>query len=313
MHAVVISESTLTLSERDTATPQSGDVIVAMAGAGLNAADLLQRAGFYPAPAGWPADIPGLEVSGTVVALGDQVTSVALGDRVCSIVGGGGQSSHVAVPSEHLIAVPPNVDLASAGGFAEAFCTAYDALVVQANIQAGEHLVVSGAAGGVGSAAIQIAASRGARVTAVTRDDRHHRALSDLGATKTVLNEAGQISDPVDVILELVGAAHLAHAQYTLAPRARVVVIGVGGGSRIELDLLNVMSKRISVTGSTLRARSRVEKAELVTGVTRDLSELWANGHVHVPVAGYFPLTAVHEAYEAFATPGKFGKIILTP
>jgi NADPH:quinone reductase-like Zn-dependent oxidoreductase len=243
--------------------------------------------------------------------LGEGVTTSAIGDRVCSVVGGGGQATHCVVPAEHLITLPTHVSWEAAGGFAEAFTTAYDALITQASLQAKERVLISGAAGGVGLAGVQIARASGAYVIAVTRDDAHHAALQLLGADETITLEQVNGLAPVDVVLELIGAAHLSLAQRVLAPRARVVVIGVGSGSRVELDLLAFMTTRATLTGSTLRARSREEKAIVAQRIRTDLLPLWEQEKIEVRVAHVFALEDANDAYEAFAAPGKLGKIIL--
>ena len=311
MRAVKINNNELEIVSQETPQPGPDDVVIEVRAAGLNAADLLQRRGFYPAPPGWPSDIPGLECAGVVHAVGLNVTSVSLGDRVAAIVGGGGQATHCVVPAEHLIAVPSSITDTEAGGFAEAFTTAFDALVLNAHIAPNERVLISGAAGGVGLAAIQIARAFGAIAVAVTRDDRHHDALRDLGASECVtIDQVGTIAD-VDVILELVGAAHLAVAQTKLRPFGRVVVIGVGSGGRVEVDLLGLMSRRASLTGSTLRARSREEKASIAREVNEQLVPLWASGALRVVVSEALPLEQAREAYDLFAQPGKLGKIVL--
>ena len=311
MRAVQIHDNKLSVVSRETPVPHGHDVVIEIRAAGLNAADLLQRRGFYPAPPGWPADVPGLECAGIVSAVGPEVTSVAVGDRVAAIVGGGGQATHCVVPAEHLISVPSNVSDAEAGGFAEAFTTAFDALVRNAKVQPGERVLISGAAGGVGMAAIQIARAFGASPIAATRDTRHHESLRALGAVEFVtVEEVGTLQD-IDVIIELVGAAHLAAAQSTLRPFARVVVIGVGSGGRVEVDLLGLMSRRATLTGSTLRARSREEKAEIAREVNERLVPLWADGTVRVLVSEVVPLDLVNVAYDHFAESGKLGKIVL--
>ena len=312
MRAVVINDGALRVEHREDPVAGPGDVLVAVRSAGLNSADLLQRRGFYPAPPGWPSDVPGLELSGEVRALGAGVSGFMIGQRVCAIVGGGAQATHCVVPAEHLISVPGGVEITSAGGFAEGFITAYDALITQAHLSSGERVLISGAAGGVGCSAVQVARAFGAHVIAVTRDDRHHARLRLLGAHETVtLGDVDQL-EPVDVLLELVGAAHFERAQNVLARAARVVVIGVGSGARVELDLLKVMNSRITVTGSTLRSRSREEKTVIARLVESELLPLWAAASIHVPIAMSFPLDAVEEAYAAFGEPGKFGKIVLT-
>lgn len=312
MRCVVINDGKLDIEERATPDPGPLDVVVAVRGAGINAADLMQRDGYYPAPEGWPPDIPGMELAGVVSAVGDRVHEPLLGRRVCAIVGGGAQATHALVPSEHLLFVPDHVSWDQAGGFPEAFTTAHDALVTQAHVSAGERVLISGSTGGVGIAAVQIAHALGAHVTAVTRTSEHHDRLREYGADETVtLDQVGAI-DRVDIILELVGAAYLGIAQSLLTTFARVVVIGVGGGgSRVEIDLRAFMASRSTLTGSTLRGRSRTEKSEVADRVSHALIPRWRTGEIRVPVAQSFALEDVTQAYEYFAQPGKFGKVVL--
>ena len=297
--------------ERDTPQPGPLDVVVAVRAAGVNAADLMQRLGFYPAPAGAPPDAPGMELAGVVSAVGERVIEPLLGRRVGAIVGGGAQATHCLVPSEHLLFLPEQVSWEEAGGFPEAFSTAYDALVSQGHLATGERVLISGATGGVGVAGVQIAHALGAEVIAVTRTDEYHAALRALGADETVtLDEVGSLKG-VDVVLELLGAAHLGVAQRILNPFARVVVIGVGAGSRVEIDLLNVMRTRSTITGSTLRSRSREEKAHVARLVGDTLVPRWTRGDLQVPLARVFDLRDAEAAYEYFGAPGKFGKVVL--
>ncbi len=311
MRAAIIIGTELDVVERPTPNPGPKDVVVAVRAAGINAADLLQRQGFYPAPAGWPADIPGIEMAGVVSDVGSEVHLPLLGRRVCAIVGGGGHATHCVVPSEHLIYVPDNVSWPEAGGFAETFTTAHDALVTQGRLQADERVLISGANGGVGTAAIQIAHAIGSHVIAVTRTSEHHEQLRSLGADETVTLDEVTSLTPVNVVLELVGAAHLSRAQEVLAPRARIVVIGVGGGNTVSLDLLRVMSLRASLTGSTLRARSREEKTEVIQRVNEWLVPRWADGELQVPLAKTFDLDDINDGYEYFSSPGKLGKVVV--
>jgi len=313
MKSVVIDSGSLVLSERDTPTPGPGDVLIRVHAAGLNAADLMQRLGFYPAPPGWPQDIPGLELAGEVIELGEGVSPSLLNKRVCAIVGGGGQSTHCIVPAEHLTVVPDAISYNEAGGFAEAFTTAFDALVRQGLLTSGDRVLISGASGGVGTAAIQIASALGAHVIAVTRTPEHHELLKQLGANETIIIEQVASIERVNVVLELVGAAHLNAAQHVLAPSARIVVIGVGGsGSTAELNLLNFMSTRATLTGSTLRARSREEKAEVIAHVNKVLVPLWQSGKLKVLINKSFEIEEVQNAYDFFAERGKLGKVILS-
>lgn len=312
MLALVISEGALELTERPTPEPGARDVTVAVRAAGLNAADLLQRQGLYPAPTGWPDDVPGLEMAGVVSAVGRDADAALLGRRVCAIVGGGAQATHCLVPSEHLVLVPDGVSWDEAGGFAEAFATAHDALVSQARTVRGDRVLISGAAGGVGVAAVQIAHTLGAHVTAVTRTADHQSQLANLGADATVTPDELSAIERVDVVIELVGASNLTLVQRRLRPGARVVVIGVsGGGSVAEIDLLAFMAQRASLCGSTLRSRSRDEKTGVISSLSHDLVPLWNSGALRVPIARAFDLADASSAYSYFAQPGKFGKVVL--
>lgn len=312
MRALTLNNHELRLEDRETPSPGPFDVLVEVKSAGVNAADLLQRSGHYPVPPDAPQDIPGMELAGVVVAVGDRVVEPLLGRRVAALVGGGAQATHCVVASEHLIFLPDHVTWNEAGGFAEAFATAHDALATQGRLAAGERALISGAAGGVGVAGIQIARALGATVVAATRTPQYHRELAALGANETVTTEEVSGIEPVDVVMELVGAAHLARAQKRLRPFARVVVIGVSsGGSRVDLELLTLMSTRASITGSTLRSRSRAEKAEVIRRVNDVIVPRWNAGEVRVPVDRTFDLEEAEAAYRHFAEAGKLGKVVL--
>jgi NADPH:quinone reductase-like Zn-dependent oxidoreductase len=311
VRALTIVDKTLLIEDRPLPEPEPYDVVVEVHAAGLNAADLMQRDGFYPAPPGWPANVPGMELAGVVVAVGERVVEPLMHRRVCSLVGGGAQAAYCAVPSEHLLFVPDDVPLVEAGGFAEAFSTAYDALVTQGHLAAGQRVLISGAAGGVGVASVQIARALGAEPIAVTRDDQFHERLRELGASETVRLEDVTSLEGVDVVLELLGAAHLSHAFEVLNPYARVVVIGVGAGSRVEVNLLQVMQMRLTLTGTTMRSRSREQKAEVARLMGDVLVPRWSAGEFSVPLAKVFDLEDASAAYEYFAQPGKFGKVVL--
>ncbi|HSN02229.1 MAG TPA: zinc-binding dehydrogenase [Acidimicrobiales bacterium] len=312
MKALVLENGELTLQIRPDPRAGAGEVVVAVAAAGVNAADLLQRQGVYPPPPGWPVDVPGLELAGVVEEIGDGVDASLLGRRVCAVVGGGAQATRCVVPAAHLIAVPDTVDWTQAGALAEAVLTAHDALVSQAHLQRGERVVISGAAGGVGVAAVQIAHSLGAHVIAVTRDPSHHEELTGLGADETVTIDDVRDLAPVDVVLELVGAAHLERVLEVSAAFARLVVIGVGAGSKATIDLRLIMGRRLTLSGSTLRARSHDEKARVVEAASAWLADRWTRGEFVMPLAHRFDLDEAPLAYAAFAERGKFGKIVLT-
>ncbi len=311
MHAVVIREGQLHWEERDDPVPGDTELLVAVRAAGLNAADLVQRAGFYPAPPGWPADVPGMEFAGEVVAVGRQVTLFGPGDRVMAVVGGGAQATLAYVDETHALPVPDTLSWTEAGGFPEVFTTAYDALFRQAGLQMGERVLVSGAAGGVGTAGVQLAAAAGATVTATVRDPARRDAVAALGADAVLApgDEAAQA--PYDVVLELVGAPSLQSALPHVAPWGRVVVIGVGGGGRMEIELMQLMQKRVRIGGSTLRARSRREKADVAADVAAHVLPALATGHLTIPVCGTFPLAEAQAAYDRFAAGAKFGKMVL--
>ncbi|HYX77242.1 MAG TPA: zinc-binding dehydrogenase, partial [Gaiellaceae bacterium] len=228
----------MSVDERPDPVPQSSEVLVRATHAALNPADVAQRAGNYPAPPGSPADIPGLEVAGTIVACGEAVTTWRAGDRAFGLVGGGGLADTVAVHERHLARIPDNLTDREAAAIPEAYITAHDAVFTRAGLTIGETLLVNGASGGVGTAAIQLGAATGARVLANSRS--HRDALAELGAEPCVLSEARG----VDVVLELVGAANLPGSLEALAPRGRVIIVGTGAGADAELSLRLLMGRR---------------------------------------------------------------------
>ncbi len=311
MHANVIIDTQLVWEERDDPVPGDTQVLVSVKAAGINSADLVQRMGFYPAPPGWPEDVPGMEMAGEVVAVGRSVRSWAPGDRVMAVVGGGAQAEMAVVDEVEALGVPDGTDWVAAGGFPEAFSTAYDALFTQAGLAMGERVLVSGAAGGVGTAGVQLAAAAGAHVTATVRNPAHHSAVRELGADVVVAPGSEGEHGPYDVVLELVGQASLVGLLPHLAEWSRVVVIGVGSGSRMEIDLMQLMTKRARIGGSTLRSRSRQEKADVTAAVAAHVLPLLAAGRLRVPIADTFALAEAEAAYERFGTGGKLGKIVL--
>lgn len=311
MRCVAIVDGNLEMQERPDPVPGPGEVLVAIKAAGLNAADLMQRRGMYPAPAGSPADIPGMECAGVVEALGDGVTSVAVGHRVMSIVGGGAQATHIVIHERVLIPVPDNVSWPEAGGFPEAFITAHDALFTQCGLGMGERVLIHGAAGGVGTAAVQLAHTAGAHVTATVRDATRHDDVRALGADVVVAADAFADLGPFDVILELVGGPNMEANLAALATGGRISVIGVGAGFSANLSLLTLMQKRASIRGSTLRARPLEQKADASRRLERHAVPLLAAGRLRVPVLETFPLADASAAYDRFAAGGKLGKIVL--
>lgn len=311
MRAATIRDGAVGVEEHPDPTPGAGEVLVRVRAAGLNGADLLQRKGFYPAPPGSPPDIPGLELAGEVAALGAGATRFAEGDRVMAIVGGGGQGELCVVHERQLMAVPEGLDWPGAGGVPEVFTTAYDAIFTQCGLVAGERLLVHGAAGGVGTAAVQLGAATGAHVTATVRNADLRDQVAELGAHEVLEPEGFEEHGPFDVILELVGGPNLPGNVKALNTGGRIVVIGVGAGGKAEVNLLALMAKRGSISASTLRARPLEEKALTARAMERGVLPLLERGALTVPVAQTFPLDAVHDAYERFAAGGKLGKIVL--
>jgi NADPH:quinone reductase len=314
MRATTIRDKQVVIEEHPDPTPGSGEVLVRVHAAGLNGADMMQRNGFYPAPPGSPADIPGLELAGEVVDLGAHPPGAerfAVGDRVMAIVGGGGQAELATVHERQLMPVPVALDWPEAGGVPEVFTTAHDALFAQAELRPGERLLVHGGAGGVGTAAIQLARAAGARVTATVRREELREQVAALGA-EAIAPEGFAEHGPFDVILELVGAPNLPENLAALATGGRIAVIGVSAGAKGELNLLALMGKRARIHGSTLRARPLEEKALTARRMEHEVLPLFDAGVLRVPVAATFPLDEAAAAYERFAAGGKLGKIVIT-
>ena len=310
MRAVTVVDKQLSVQDRPDPEPGAGEVLIRVRAAGLNGADMMQRRGLYPAPPGAPADIPGLELAGEVGACGPEAQRFAPGDRVMVIVGGGGQAQLAVVHERQLMPVPDALDWPAAGGTPEVFTTAHDAIFTQAGLRAGERLLVHGGAGGVGTAAIQLARASGALVTATVRNPDLRDQVAQFGA-EVIEPEGFGEHGPFDVILELVGAPNLADDVNALATGGRVVVIGIGGGAKAELHLGALMAKRGRVHGSMLRSRPLEEKAMTARAMERSVLPLLQSGAVIVPVAATYPLERALEAYEHFAAGGKLGKIVL--
>jgi putative PIG3 family NAD(P)H quinone oxidoreductase len=313
MRAVTVIDGDLEWREHPDPVPGTRELLVAVRAAGLNGADMLQRRGGYAAPPDAPADIPGLELAGEVVAIGAGVEHFAVGDRVMAVVGGGGQAELAVVHERTALRVPDEIAWPEAGGFPEVFTTAHDALFTQCGIGPGEHLLVHGAAGGVGVAGVQLGLLTGARVTASVRNEALRPDVAALGNDVAVVApEDFALHAPFDVVLELVGAPNLAGNLDALAIGGRISVIGVGGGAVGELNLLALMGKRARIHGSTLRPRPIEQKADAAQRVARQVLPALADGRVRVPVAATYPMADARDAYDHFAAGGKFGKIVLT-
>lgn len=312
MRAVTFDDGAVVIADRDDLTPGPGEVLVGTRAAGLNGADMLQRRGRYPAPAGAVADIPGLEFAGEVLAVGGGVQRFAAGDRVMGITGGGGQASQVVEHERILMPIPDELTWAQAGGFPEVAITAHDALCTQAGLRPGERVLVTGAAGGVGTAAVQIAAALGAHVVASVRNVAAHDAVRELGAHEVVAPDAVADHGPYDVVLELVGAVNLDTNLRNLATGGRIVVIGIGAGAKAEINLALLLGTRGRILGSTLRARPLEQKALTARAVEREVLPWVAAGRLTVPVDATFDVEDAAAAYDHFTAGGKLGKVVLT-
>jgi NADPH:quinone reductase len=313
VRAVTIKDGSLLVEERPDPEPGKSEVLVRVRAAGLNGADMLQRRGAYAAPSGAPADIPGLELAGEVAALGPGAGRFKEGERVMAVVGGGGQAELAVVHERAATPVPATLEWPQAGGVPEVFTTAHDALFTQAALRPGEHLLVHGAAGGVGTAAVQLGRMAGARVTATVRREELRSQVEELGAS-AIDPEGFEDAGPFDVVLELVGASNLAGNLSALAMGGRIAVIGVGGtGPKGEINLLGLMQKHARIHGSTLRARPLEQKAAAARLVEKEVLPGFEAGLLTVPVAETFALDRVEDAYERFEAGGKLGKIVLLP
>jgi len=311
MRAATIRDKQIVIEEHPDPVPGTGELLVRIHAAGLNGADMMQRRGLYPAPPGSPQDIPGMEFAGEVVELGAGAERFAVGERVMAIVGGGAQAELATVHERLPMPIPEALDWPAAGGLPEVFTTAHDAIFTQSELRPGERLLVHGGAGGVGTAAIQLARAAGARATATVRNEGLREQVAALGAD-AIAPEGFAEHGPFDVILELVGAPNLAENMQALATGGRIVVIGVAAGAKSELNLLALMGKRARIHGSTLRARPLEEKALNARALEREVLPLFESGALRVPVAETFSLEQAAAAYERFAAGGKLGKIVLT-
>ncbi|HVW46368.1 MAG TPA: zinc-binding dehydrogenase [Solirubrobacterales bacterium] len=313
MRVAEIKDKAIGIGERDEVVPGLGQALIRVRAAGLNGADPVQVAGFYPPPpeAGVPGDIPGMELAGEVVSSAAPVPRFEPGTRVMAIVAGAAQAEFAVVDERQLMPVPDLLDWSEAGAFPEVFLTAYDALVGQARLRSGQRLLVNGAGGGVGTAAVQLGHVLGADVTASVRNEQNRAAVEGLGANRAVSPEEAFGHGPFDVVLELVGAPNLESNVKSLATWGTIVVIGVSAGVDAALDLRRLMTVRGTVRASTLRYRTPEEKALLAREVEASVLPLVADGRLRVPIEAEFPLAEVAAAYRRFTAGGHLGKIVL--
>jgi NADPH:quinone reductase-like Zn-dependent oxidoreductase len=302
------------VAERPDPVPVAHEVVVAARYAGLNWADLGQRAGNYPAPPGAPADIPGLEAAGVVASAGPGVLAWQPGDRVFGLVGGGGLADRVAVHERHLAAVPAGLPDDIAAAVPEAYITAHDAVFTRAGLRLGEILLVNGANGAVGSAAVQLGLAAGARVVANVRSAGSATALEHQGALivspQTAAQRLAELGG-ADVVLELVGAPYLDLDLEAISAQGRIVVVGTAGGGDAAISLGRLMGKRASLYGTVLRARPMEEKAAAVRAFVRSVLPLLAAGRIAPVIDRVFDAAQVTAAFDYLQRPGKSGKVLL--
>jgi len=301
-------------------TPAPGEVVVDVAATAVNRADTLQRKGVYPPPPG-ASDVLGLECAGTVSALGEGVTGWSVGNEVCALLAGGGYATKVAVPAGQLMPVPDGVDLVTAAALPEVACTVWSNVFMVAGLRADETLLVHGGSGGIGTLAIQVAASLGARVVATAGSAEKLALCRELGADVVVnyreqdfVEEVRRATDGhgADVILDNMGASYLDRNVDALAVEGRLVIIGMQGGVKGELDIAKLLGKRGAVIATSLRGRPTEEKAAICAAVVEHVWPLVADGTVKPVVSTTLPLDRATDGHRLMEEGGHFGKILLT-
>lgn len=314
MKALVVRDEKVALKELPTPEPVADEVLVRAAGSGINRADLLQVRGGYPAPPGWPDDIPGLEVAGTVAAVGNKVVRVKVGDRVFGIVGGGGHATHVLTRESLLAPVPENLDLVTAGGIPEVFLTAHDALLSQGGLRAGERVLVHGVGSGVGTAAVQLIRALGATSIGTARTTAKLERAAELGLDEGVKASADMAPEigEVDVVLDLLGGAYVALDVRVCRPRGRIVLVGLIAGGTAKVDLGLVLRKRLTITGTVLRSRPEHEKALATAAFAKSVVPLLKRGALAPVIDRIIPLAQAQDGYDAMNANETFGKIVLS-
>ena len=317
MRAVWIPEpgDSRVLEIREVSRPAVGDrdLLVRVRAAALNRADLLQRRGLYPAPPGCPAEIPGLEFAGEVQQVGSAVQQFAPGDRVMGLLGGGGQAEYVAVDAALCMPIPEALDWVHAAAVPEAWLTAHDALFRIANLSAEDSVLITAAGSGVGCAAVQLARRQAASVVAVSRTSWKRQRLEELGA-QTVADPAAAADHAprgIDVTLDLVGGEGVADHLLRIAPRGRIIVVGLLGGRRTTIDLARLLSRRGRIEGTVLRSRSLDERAALVAEFTRRQLDGFVSGLYRPIVDRVLAVEQIVEAHEALESNATFGKVVL--
>jgi NADPH2:quinone reductase len=299
--------------------PKPGEVLIRIAAAGVNRADCLQRMGRYPMPPGAP-DIPGLECSGTVVKTGDRSSAWQAGDQVCALMIGDGYGEYAAVPAVQCLPVPAGVSLVDAGGLPETFCTVWTNMLERMRLQAGEVFLVQGGSSGIGVTAIQLAKAFGAKVLATAGSDEKCRACLDFGADVAInyrTQDFVQVGKDftngrgVDAILDMVGGDYIPRQLDLLAQEGRLCFVALMGGSKVVTDFGLIQRKHLTVTGSTLRSRTVVQKAAIIAALREKVWPLWAAGKLRPFTYRQFPLAEAAEAHRLMESSRHIGKILL--
>jgi NADPH2:quinone reductase len=309
----------LEVGEIEVAQPGPSEVLIEVAAAGLNRADCLQRRGFYPAPPGVPADVPGLEFAGVVESVGDSVSAWKPGDRVMGIVGGGSMATRLLTEGAELMAVPEEMSLEEAAAIPEVFLTAYDAIVLQGGLERGGSVLFHAVASGVGTAGIQLASVVGATSIGTSRTADKLPRCTDIGLNHAVLVEDGNFAEGVltaapkgvDVILDTIGAAYLAQNIKVIGKKGRIIVIGLMGGVKGELSLGTLLAKRASIHGSVLRSRSPEEKAALTKSFSGEMLGRFTTGELRPIIDDALPMTEIQAAHQRMDANETFGKLVL--
>ncbi|MDF8266420.1 NAD(P)H-quinone oxidoreductase [Luteipulveratus flavus] len=313
-------EDVLTLAEVPAPELREGEVLVDVAAAGVNRADLMQRQGFYPPPKG-ESELPGLEVSGTISRIGDGVEGWSVGDRVCALLAGGGYAEQVAVPVGQLLPVPEGVDLVDAAALPEVTSTVWSNVFLTANLQPEEVFLVHGGSSGIGTMAIQLAHAVGARVAVTAGTQEKLDACAKLGADILINYKEQDFVDEIrsatdgsgaNVILDVMGAKYLGRNVDALATSGRLVIIGMQGGTKGELDIAALLGKRAAVIATSLRARPRPEKATIVAAVREHVWPLIEAGRVRPIVHARMPLAQAADAHRLLQGSSHIGKVLLT-
>lgn len=302
--------------------PARGEVLIKVAAAGVNRADVMQRMGTYPMPPGVSADIPGLEVSGTIVATGSDVARWKIGDAVCALLIGHGYAEYAIAPAAQCLPVPEGVSLVDAGGLPETYCTVWTNLFERVALKAGETALIQGGTSGIGVAAIQLAKAFGARVLTTAGSAEKCRVCVELGADRAidyrredfhaVTREFTQGAG-VDVILDIVAGDYIPREIDLLKREGRLVFVALAAGSRVEIDFMQVLIKHLVVTGSTLRSRTVAQKGAICAALEKEVWPLFAQKRLSPMIYKTFPLEATVEAHRLMESSQHIGKILLTP